>query len=206
MIQTSGYRNAPFSLPLIQMNIYIYTLKDPITNEIRYIGQTVNPSRRLNRHINNSKNLEDKRHINNWIRNINQNPIMDIIEICDYSIRNSREEYWINYYKDKGYNLCNSSNGGAGAGINNTNCLHRVLSEHTKSKISISNKGRKFHGKPILSNNKKVYQYDKQLNLINSYNSIKDATVSTGLNRTTIRRNIQKISSSKLFIWTDTLL
>ena len=33
------------------MMTFIYTLSDPITNEIRYVGKTKNPSDRLKGHI-----------------------------------------------------------------------------------------------------------------------------------------------------------
>ena len=128
---------------------------------------------------------------------------MDIVEICDYEVRNSRENYWIDYYKQQGCDLCNSSNGGAGAGIGNKNCASRILSEETKTKIANSNKG-KHYGKGRSGGVKKViYQYNKNNQLITIHNSIQEAVKATGFNRTTIRRNIQGISSSKLFIWTD---
>ena len=186
------------------MKIYIYTLKHPATNEIRYVGQTNDPKKRLNRHINNSRTFKDKRHVNNWIRSIDFNPIMDIVEICDYEVRNSRENYWIDYYKQQGCDLCNSSNGGAGAGIGNKNCVGRIISEETKSKIAKTNKGNSYgKGNSGGGVKKVIYQYDKNNELIAVHNSIQEAAKATGFNRTTIRRNIQGISSSKSFIWTD---
>jgi hypothetical protein len=187
------------------MKIYIYTLKDPINNQIRYVGQTNNPKKRLSKHINNSKSCKDKRHISNWIRSLTSDPIMDIIENCEYSVRNNRENYWINYYKNQGYDLCNSSYGGAGAGIGNKNCVGRIMSEETKTKISNANKGNTYAlgNKGGRAPKKIIYQYNKNKILIAVYNSMQDAVKTTGYNRTTIRRNIQNISSSKLYIWTD---
>jgi hypothetical protein len=78
------------------------------------------------------------------------------------------------------------------------------MSDETKQKIANANKnntnglGNK-GGKP----SKTIYQYDKNKIPIAVYKSIQDAVKATGYNRTTIRRNIQNISSSKLFIWTD---
>jgi hypothetical protein len=185
------------------MKTYIYTLKHPTTNQIRYVGQTNDPKRRLNRHINNSRTFKDKRHISNWIRSISCSPIMDIVEICDYLVRNEREEYWINYYKEQGFDLCNSSNGGAGAGVNNRNCVGRVISEETRAKMSKANKGRVF-GRKGGGKSKVIYQYNRNSKtLIAAYKSIQEAVKATNINRSTIRRNIQGISSSKLFIWTD---
>lgn len=186
------------------MNIYIYTLKDPINNGIRYVGQTNNLKRRLARHITNSKNLTDNRHISNWIRSLNNLIIMDVIEVCDYLVRNEREKYWINYYKEKGFNLCNSSNGGAGAGINNKNCVGRVLSEKTKSKISKSNKGRKTtHGKGGGAPGKTIKQYSIKGELIASYSSILNASKITGICRRTIYYSLKanKKRQRHQFIW-----
>jgi hypothetical protein len=124
--------------------IHIYILKNPDTNEIRYVGQTNDIKRRLDRHIQNSRNFKDKRHISNWIRSLSNKPILEIVETCTYNIRNEREQYWINYYKSIGYDLCNHSKGGSGAGKGNTNCLGRVLSDKTKEKLRRANKqGRK---------------------------------------------------------------
>jgi hypothetical protein len=184
------------------MNIYIYTLKHPITNDIRYIGQTNDLTRRFNKHITNSRAKRDTRHISHWIRSLDALPIINIIETCDYSVRNEREQYWINYYKEQGCDLCNASNGGSGAGIGNRNCIGRIMSEETKTKISIANQG-KVHGTTGGAHPKKVYQYDKNNKLIAIYNSIKEAVIASGLNRLTIRRNIKGISSNKSFIWTD---
>jgi hypothetical protein len=186
------------------MNIYIYSLKDPVTNEIRYIGQTNDLKRRLNKHITNANLLSDSRHISNWIRSLTMSPIMDIVEVCDYSIRNNREKYWINYYKSQGYDLCNSSNGGAGAGIGNKNCIGRIMSEETRSKISLSKKGKSWgnvgrNGGKL----KTVYKYTKDNQLIAVYKSIQEAVKDSGCHRVTIQRNIKNISSSKDFIWTD---
>ena len=43
------------------MKIYIYVLKDPINNTVRYIGQTNNLTQRLHRHLNNAKSNKDRR-------------------------------------------------------------------------------------------------------------------------------------------------
>lgn len=186
------------------MKIYIYTLKDPATNSIRYVGQTNDLKRRLDRHVTNSRSLKDNRHISNWIRSLNTVPVMDVVETCEYSVRNEREQYWIDYYKNQGFDLCNSSNGGAGAGIGNKNCVGRIMSDETKAKIAKANKGNSYGKENGGGGVKKpIYQYNKNNELVAVHNSIQEAVKATGFNRTTIRRNIQGISSSKSFIWTD---
>ena len=172
------------------MNISIYILKHPITNDIRYVGQTNNPKRRLSRHLGNSRTLKDKRHINNWIRSLNTLPIMEIIEVCDYSIRNEREQYWINYYKTKGYDLCNASNGGAGAGIGNTNCVGRKLSNSHKQRIRECNLGRKPINCKGGAPGKTIYQYDLNGNFINQYKSILSASKILHICRRTIKSSL----------------
>lgn len=115
--------------------IQIYTLTDPITRIIRYVGKSVNAERRYNQH------LYDKRHNNyssRWIRKLQKQklkPILNIIEICDESIWQEREKYWIAYYKPIS-KLTNLTNGGDGLSSYNH-------SDETKLKISQSHKGKK---------------------------------------------------------------
>jgi hypothetical protein len=172
------------------MEIYIYTLKNPNTNEIRYVGQTNDLKRRLNRHVTNSRSFKDNRHVSNWIRSLSDIPIMDVIETCDYSLRNEREQYWIDYYKNQSFDLCNSSNGGAGAGIGNKNCANRIMSEETKQKISLANKGKKTtHGKGGVPG-KTIYQYDKSGNLLRTFKSILSASKTLNICRRTIKNSL----------------
>lgn len=115
---------------------------------------------------------------------------MDIVEVCDYSQRNEKEQHWIAHYTSKGYNLCNSSKGGAGAGVGNTNCVGRLLSDQTKQRISTANKGRKVsHGKGGVPG-KAIYQYDKHGNPLNSFKSILNASKTLGICRRTIKNSL----------------
>ena len=64
--------------------VYIYCLKCP-KGLIRYIGKTVNIKRRLDSHIRESKLLNNKRYVLNWIKSlllVNQKPTIEIIEQC----------------------------------------------------------------------------------------------------------------------------
>lgn len=95
------------------MEIYIYTLSHPITNEIRYVGKTGNIKRRYNNHISNSKKINS--HIGRWIKSLlkeNLLPTVQMIEKCTEHNWEEREIYWISFYKEKGYNLCNLQKGG----------------------------------------------------------------------------------------------
>ena len=91
----------------------IYCLKDPITNEIRYIGKTVNLKERLANHIYKSKS--SKTHCASWIKSLISKgfkPIIQEIEECENW--QEREIYWIEYYKSQGASLTNHTIGGEG--------------------------------------------------------------------------------------------
>lgn len=97
---------------------YIYFLRDPISNETRYVGQTDNPKRRLRDHIQSSLNENSNTyntHKSNWIRKLNNdvlNPIMEIVEICEsLEESNIKENYWIVKLTAEGKNLTNSHSG-----------------------------------------------------------------------------------------------
>lgn len=110
---------------------YIYTLKDPNTNEIRYIGKTNNIKTRLKDHIRKSK--LSKTHKNNWIQSLiikNQKPIIEIIEVITNNEWGIREQYWIDYYKSKGVRLTNIANGGIGGNLGDE--VNRKISEIKK--------------------------------------------------------------------------
>jgi hypothetical protein len=90
--------------------IYIYSLADPNTNMVRYIGKSINPKRRYNEHINNCYKSSNN-HKDNWIKLLlsdNQKPIMNIIEETTIDIWGEREKHWISFYD----NLTNSTSGG----------------------------------------------------------------------------------------------
>lgn len=98
----------------IMKQIFIYYLKHPITNEIRYIGKTSKKLKyRLYNHIYNAKHTKHNKHLSNWILQIlNEGllPIMDLLEICDESIWKEQEQFWISLYP----NLINLTLGGDG--------------------------------------------------------------------------------------------
>lgn len=94
--------------------IYIYTLIDPDTNMVRYVGKTDNPIRRYNKHINSHK-YKGNLHICNWIRCLNKRnkyPIMKIIETANPYNWNIKEQHWIKFHLAIGCKLCNIVLGG----------------------------------------------------------------------------------------------
>ena len=115
----------------------IYSLKCPITKEIRYIGVTVNTlNARLSQHIFDSK--KGGTYKRNWIKSIldiNKKPLIELVENCTYKNWEEREKYWIKYYD----NLTNTSVGGVGLIINRTEqSKFKSIKAKYKSIIAIS--------------------------------------------------------------------
>jgi hypothetical protein len=99
------------------MKIYkIYTLKDPNSLEIRYIGTTTRKlNERLSQHKWEARNKKGT-HKRNWIKTLLDNdqiPIIGLIEEVSEDLWESREKYWIEFYQ----NLTNISEGGKGVVI-----------------------------------------------------------------------------------------
>ena len=93
------------------VRIYFYTLIDPITNKIRYVGQTVNPDNRLRNHIYESKKI-NRTHKHRWIMQLlrkNEKPIMGILwdDIMTSTEGNVVETDLIQFFKDDGCDLTN---------------------------------------------------------------------------------------------------
>lgn len=139
------------------MKVYIYSLTDPITNKVRYIGKSIEPSQRYSAHLTRAK--KRKNYTNCWIYGLLKKglkPIMTIIEECDESNWIEREQYNISIHE----NLTNLTLGGEGThGFKAT--------EETKQKMSEARKGEKnaFYGKTHSEETKKkLSQINKDKN------------------------------------------
>lgn len=117
------------------MNGKIYTLADPITNQIRYIGFTsLTLNERMYRHLLDSKRRNNK--LYSWFKKLTKQqltPIIEELDNCDQSNWQIIEQYWIAQFKAWQFNLLNSTEGGTG----NVN-----PSPETRKKISDGNKGK----------------------------------------------------------------
>lgn len=113
--------------------MFIYVLFDPRDSEdIRYVGATQNPKKRLSVHLSDKKTFN---HRANWIRSVLSDgvkPKMKVIEDAPDDDWQSREKYWIKYYRNAGFNLTNQTDGGDGT-LN--------PSEETRAKISAATSG-----------------------------------------------------------------
>jgi hypothetical protein len=114
----------------------IYTLSDPITGQIRYVGQTVLSLRlRLLYHMSESRQ-PIYTHKTNWIRSILQKGLEPKIELLEFGVWNEDEMYWIEQFKQWGFNLVNGTIGGDGT-------AGKPLSEEHRKKIADAHRGRK---------------------------------------------------------------
>lgn len=120
------------------MATLIYTLTDPRTNEVRYVGKTVKTlEQRLIAHTGDTRKNTHRR---NWIiqlRRLGLRPLISLIEtVADDGDWVAAERFWIAHYRKQGAKLTNLTDGGEGAPGNK-------VSEATKAKISKGNRGRR---------------------------------------------------------------
>ena len=142
----------------MEKNTYIYGLIDTTTNELRYVGKTVDIGRRYKRHIKecNSSNS----HKDRWVRKLKKNGYLPEIVVIDY-VKTDEWQYWemfyIEYFKFLGCNLTNGTKGGDEP----PSTKGRKHSEESKLKMSKSKKG-----KPLLHlNNGKERSLSHRKNL-----------------------------------------
>jgi hypothetical protein len=115
-------------------NIHIYILKDPETQEVRYVGKTKHS---LNKRLWGHLNQVETTHKYNWINSLKAKdliPIIESVEKVSNETWSEREMFWIQHYKDLGAKLTNSNEGGLGG--------HNV-SDEVRVKLSATQKGRK---------------------------------------------------------------
>lgn len=92
---------------------FIYELIDPRTNEVRYVGKSNNPIKRLNDHLRNKNHNNQRKKI--WVNELKALGIKPIVNIID-EVSKKEWEYWeilwIQRYKTWGANLLNIHKGG----------------------------------------------------------------------------------------------
>ena len=102
------------------MKYYIYTLSDPTSKEIRYIGYTKDLKDRLRRHMSDSYLKELWTAKNRWLKylkNNNMKPIMEVLDECDETNFKEYEIYWISQFKTWCFRLTNMTIGGKNPNI-----------------------------------------------------------------------------------------
>lgn len=153
---------------------FIYTLSDPNTNLVRYIGKTNNIRKRFKSHLSNSQ-LSEPTKKNNWIISLlrrGELPIIELLDEVDPIDVNFYETFYISLFRSWGFDLLNGTDGGDGF-----DWIGRRHSEKSKLKNKINSPSRK-----------SVAQLDLDGNLIKEYHSIREAANSVGGDKTHISR------------------
>ena len=118
---------------------FIYTLRDPESGRIRYVGKTVATKTRLNRHIFDArKGTTD--HRSQWIRSMlarNLRPLLVVEDMIEEKFWPMTEAAYIIFFRELGFDLVNTSNGGD----TGPDLTGRKLSARTCEKIRLSKLG-----------------------------------------------------------------
>jgi hypothetical protein len=157
------------------MKQYIYILKDPLTNIVKYVGKSNNPEERLRKHLSDYSLVESWTSKNKWLLNLvnnNLKPILEVIDECDDSNVDEFEIKWISHYRSLGLELTNMTNGGDG--FDWTGKKH---SEETINKLKLCHPSRK-----------EVIQFDLNNQVVSIYNSIRECEYVSKLDRSHISR------------------
>jgi len=89
--------------------VYIYTLSDPRSGDVRYIGRAIAPQSRLKAHVN-ARYYNDKVKWINELKTDGLLPVMTIIDsVDDKVLAREKEQYWMNKYTMDGCELLNST-------------------------------------------------------------------------------------------------
>ena len=93
------------------MNEFIYYLRCPNTNQVKYVGKSKNPKNRFKQHISKlDKQMTPKRIWLESLFNENKLPILEIIETCQNNGR-EREQYYVDLNKATILNIHNPEKG-----------------------------------------------------------------------------------------------
>lgn len=164
---------------------YIYTLEEPTTNEIKYVGVTIRSlKKRWYDHCSNYylKNVNHK--TATWIKSLKANnlkPIIKLLAEVDDNNRYEEEIFYISLLKSWGFNLKNHTEGGSGGIL-----VKRKLFKHTEeTKIRISTANQKPHSEEWIKNAaeshcKPIVKLDLNNNFIKEYKSATEAALELG--------------------------
>lgn len=194
--------------------VFFYTLSDPKTGEIKYVGKTwTSINKRIAGHVSEAKRSVSKFELGIskrkpsklylWINNLTKKglkPKIDFLFEGDRDKWQVTEKELIIKFKKNGLNLVNTSSGGYG-------CAGIKRPEHVKRKISLSNKGKKPSLQAILAsieyNNKKVKQYTKEMEFIKEWKSSKIASEELNIHSNSISNVLcNRAKTAGGFIWT----
>jgi hypothetical protein len=122
----------------------IYGLRDPRTEEIRYVGKSETGLKRPGQHRKPGLLKKDHTHKANWIRKLNSLGLSySVVVLQTLASRDQldpAERFWIDLGREAlGSRLTNQADGGSGGATRGTGWHH---SDDTRKKLSVSAKGR----------------------------------------------------------------
>lgn len=161
-------------------NVFIYTLSDPRSNQIRYVGKANNPWNRYTNHFNSAR--DKNTHKRNWINSLRKDGLRPELIIIDEVSKNEWrywEKFYISLFKTWGFSLLNYTEGGDGVTFGNSGSWKKGNIPHNKGKECSKETKQKIKDKLIGRSNinsyKAIIQYDLNYNVIKKYKCIKDA-------------------------------
>ncbi len=132
--------------------VFIYTLRDPETGELRYVGKCKSAKKRLATHIDEARKSDRKSHRVCWIRSLlyrGLRPALNVIDEVPESEWQQWEVAYIQFFRDEGHRLVNATLGGEGfsSGVHHPFFGKHFTDEH---KRKLGRPGAKHHqyGKP----------------------------------------------------------
>lgn len=90
----------------------IYTLCDPASGEVRYVGMSRRPAYRLKQYM--ARGGGHTPHLRNWLESVNRQPVQVCLETVDAAEADVRERYWIALLRSYDARLINYTDGGEG--------------------------------------------------------------------------------------------
>ena len=120
-------------------NILIYSLHDPRTGELRYVGKTKKLRARISEHLSRARKGQ-RTHLSAWLRSlvtVGLMPEMRVIEETSEQLWQARERFWINHFRQSGVRLTNGTEGGEGGAT----CNGKKWTEERRKHISEKFKG-----------------------------------------------------------------
>lgn len=189
----------------------IYTLTDPNTLIIRYVGKTKRKLiDRFYSHVSNHRLNQETSHKNSWIKSLKNNgqrPIIEILDIVPDNEWEFWEQYWISQLLSWGYKLTNMTKGGEGCHGGKGSLGYRHTQE-AKNRIAEANSGTRREDwvkNTAKANQKAIIQYTLNNEQIKEWSSASEAAI-TLFNNIENKKNISNVMKGKRksaygFIW-----
>lgn len=178
----------------------IYTLSDPVTNEIRYVGKTEKSLlKRFNEHL----SKKDRTYKSCWIQSLlstGNKPIIELLDEVRYEDWIFWEQYWIFQLKSWGVNLTNLTKGGDGiSGYKHTiETRQKLIIASSKKRKLTPVEYKKFGEMSMVP----IVELDLKGNLVKEWKSATTAGKNYGISVTSIVMCLRgKTKTSNESIW-----